>query len=123
MQPTAVPVVLGLHAREHVWSLVARNAQGDVVAHLPWAQVLQYEQHIRKNTWQLVQQDHMRFHAALKLAIDDPVVKERYFTTPLALASLATRQQPQQLPQQQRPQQQLALPDRPQKQARKDGAD
>ena len=33
---------------DHVWNLVARDANGDSVAHPPWAQVLAYERAVRK---------------------------------------------------------------------------
>ena len=74
---------------EFVWGLVGRDAQGHTVATPSWLQVLAYEHAVRKHAWKLVALAGRRFSDALQEAWKDPVVKERNFTTPLALSALA----------------------------------
>ena len=73
------------------WNLVARSQAGEAVAHPAWGRVLSYEMAIRKKAWQLVQRDSLPFGEALKAAYSDPLTKERHFTTPLALTTVARR--------------------------------
>ena len=78
---------------DHVWNLVAKDSNGDSVAHPPWAQVLAYEQAIRKKAWQLVQRDKLAFPDALKKGYTDTLVKDRHFTTPLTLYTLVRKRE------------------------------
>ena len=53
----------------------------------PWTLLMSYELEIRRKMAELMSEGTL-MGTALKLAAKDPVVKERYFTTPLALASV-----------------------------------
>ena len=66
---------------EYVMGLSARDAQGSIVAAPSWNLVLSYEQAIRTQAFKLMLQG-VRLTKALKQAMEDPVVKERSFTTP-----------------------------------------
>jgi hypothetical protein len=70
------------------YNLSGRDAEGHVVATPAWAQLLVYELQIRKKAWYLVNEGKA-FKDALVEAWKDPVVKERFFTTPVAMASAA----------------------------------
>jgi len=69
----------------NVLGLVARSADGSVLSGPAWPAVLAYEQEIRVQTYRLI---HLgdTLADALRKAWQDPVVKERSFTTPLAFA-------------------------------------
>ena len=56
-----------------------------------WAQLLIYEYQVRKKAWWLVQSSNETFANGLRSAWKDPVVKERYLTTPVALAGVPTK--------------------------------
>ena len=71
----------------HCYGLSARNAYGEVMASPPWSLLLAYELEIRRKMLELMS-DGTPMRAAMRSAWKDPVVKERYFTTPLALASV-----------------------------------
>jgi hypothetical protein len=74
---------------DFVFNLMARNPAGEPVSAPAWSQVLHYELSIRKHAWKLVEDKSLTFAAALKAAMNDPTVKERHFTTPLALQAAA----------------------------------
>ena len=74
---------------DHCFYLQGRSAEGFAIAGPSWAQLLIYEFQIRKKMWQLVQNNGYEVKDALRLAWQDPVVKERYFTTPIALSTSA----------------------------------
>ena len=73
---------------DDILGLEARNDRHEVVARPSLMQVMSYDYRVRKKFV-----DHLNIGmdvaAALKKAMDDPVVKERYFTTPTAAAALA----------------------------------
>lgn len=77
---------------EHVFGLHAKDAEGLTVAAPSFKLVLSYERAIRKDAMKRVNQDGTTLLRALKQAWTDATVKERYFTTPLAL--LAKRPAP-----------------------------
>ena len=80
---------------EHCYGMVAKSAEGFTVATPPWALVVAYEHAIRKKACQLLNDGSQpTFIQALRVAMSDPVVKERNFTTPLALSSSRTRSDP-----------------------------
>jgi len=78
---------------EHVHGLAAKNSYGLPVAGPTWTLLLAYEQAIRTKAVQLVRKG-ASFKEALKKAWEDPVVKERHFTTPLCLESVPKRPWP-----------------------------
>ena len=70
---------------EYVYGLVAKDADGNTVASPPWNLVLSYEKASRKQAAKLVNNEGKPWPVALKSAWKDSTVKERHFTTPLAL--------------------------------------
>ena len=72
---------------EHVLGLQAKDMAGDSVAKPPWHLVMSYEHAIRKAATRIVNESScaIPFSDALVQAWNDPTVKERNFTTPLAL--------------------------------------
>ena len=74
----------------HVYKLNARDEYGSVVAAPPWSLILSYEHEIRRKMVKLMGEG-VPLATALKRAWTDPVVKERYFTTPLALGATARK--------------------------------
>ena len=77
---------------EHCYGMVAKNADGHTIATPPWGLIVAYEHAIRKKacSW-LNDGTHPTFTQALMAATLDPVVKERNFTTPLALSAARSR--------------------------------
>ena len=67
---------------EYVMGLCAKDAAGNSLAHPPWSLVISYEHAIRNKAISLVKKGAL-LKDALKQAWEDPVTKERYFTTPL----------------------------------------
>jgi hypothetical protein len=67
-----------------VYKLAAVNSQGEEISWPRWTQLLQYEHAIRSAAMKRVQ-GGVPLGEALRAAWNDPVVKERYFTTPIAL--------------------------------------
>ena len=61
-----------------------------------WALILSYEHALRKRMVYYVQKGHT-VKTALKAAQDDPVTKERYFTTPLRVKSVSRKRPPPQV--------------------------
>ena len=76
---------------EHVMGLCAKDSAGNSTAYPPWALVISYEHAIRNKAISLVKKGAL-LKDALKQAWEDPVTKERYFTTPLCLE--ANRKRP-----------------------------
>jgi len=72
---------------EHCYGMLGKTAEGFVVSGPSWSQLLVYEFQVRRKAWYLVQHDNLPFCDALKQAWRDPVVKERYLTTPVALSA------------------------------------
>jgi hypothetical protein len=72
---------------EHVLGLQAKDMVGESVAKPPWHLVMSYEHAIRKAATKIVNESGctIAFADALTQAWNDPTVKERNFTTPLAL--------------------------------------
>ena len=71
---------------KHVWGLVARDADGNTISTPSWRLVMAYEKEIRVEAMRLVKAG-TPLVSALPQAWIDPVVKERHFTTPLALSA------------------------------------
>eukprot|EP00435_Cladocopium_sp_Y103_P074484 s15_g49.t1 len=72
---------------DHVYGLHARDAEGLTLAAPPFSLVLSYEKAVRKEAAKRMNQEGTPFPAALRAAWRDPLTKERYFTTPLALVA------------------------------------
>ena len=96
MQPNAAPLqgitpqdwqtYLDYLLGPYVHRLHARDEYGNVSSSPPWSLLLSYEQEIRRKMVRLMVENGTVIKDALKAAYNDPVVKERYFTTPLAIA-------------------------------------
>ena len=76
---------------EFVLGLCAMDSGGLSFAFPPWPLIISYDHAIRSKAMALVRKG-ATFKDALKLAWEDPVVKERHFTTPLCLESGRKRQ-------------------------------
>ena len=70
---------------EYVFGLSAKDVDGNVVATPPWSLVLSYEHAVRKQAVKLVNTEGKPWVVSLKIAWKDATIKERNFTTPLAL--------------------------------------
>ena len=72
---------------EHVLGLQAKDMTGESVAKPPWHLVMSYEHAVRKAATRVVNESGCTttFADALVQSWNDPTVKERNFTTPLAL--------------------------------------
>lgn len=77
---------------EHVWQLLAKDADGNPIASPAWGLVLKYEFAIRKKAYRSMQETGRTFAVCLREAWLDPLVKERSFTTPMAIAAATGRQ-------------------------------
>ena len=91
LNPQDIEDFLGYLLGEHVWLLTGRAADGSTVATPSWSQLLVYEAAIRRRAFSRMMTDNLTFKEALKESYKDPVTKERYFTTPLALAATNKR--------------------------------
>ena len=91
LSPQDIEDYLSFLLGEFVWGLTGKTAEGLTVSAPAWGQLLVYEQQIRKRMYNLMMEGTPAVDA-LKAAFKDPVVKERYFTTPTALS--ATTRQP-----------------------------
>ena len=69
---------------EHVFGLKATMRSGEVLGSPPWDLTLSYEHEIRVTACKHVMKGQTLEHG-LRTAWADPVVKERYFSTPLGL--------------------------------------
>ena len=72
---------------EYVYGLHARDPEGSTIAVPPWTLVLAYEKAVRKQAMKLATTYGTPIPVALKEAWRDATVKERNFTTALALYS------------------------------------
>lgn len=72
---------------QHVWGLAAKNASGHELASPTWNLLLNYEHEIRAHACSLLCEGDMSWDKALRMAWMDTTVKDRYFVTPLQLAS------------------------------------
>ncbi|CAK9072609.1 unnamed protein product, partial [Durusdinium trenchii] len=70
---------------DYVYGLSAKDAEGQTFAAPPWKLVIAYEKAIRKQAVKLTNTEGKPLTVALKMAWKDATVKERNFTTPLAL--------------------------------------
>ena len=75
---------------DYCYGLRSSEDSGSLIP--PWTLVLQYEHAIRKHAYKVIATAGYTFGAALVHAYKEPSVKERNFTTPLALH--AKRPQP-----------------------------
>jgi len=75
---------------EHCFAMQGKTAEGYVITGPSWNQLLVYEFQVRRKAWHIVQHDGVAFKDALRQSWKDPVVKERYLTTPVALAASTT---------------------------------
>ena len=78
---------------EHCFYMQGKTAEGFVINGPSWQQLLVYELQVRKKAWSLVQNTGCTFEAALRAAWKDPVVKERFLTTPVALSASSAPKQ------------------------------
>ena len=69
---------------EHVLGLTAKDSGNRSFAAPPWPLILSYEHAVRSKAMMLIRKGST-FKDALKAAWEDPIVKERHFTTPLCL--------------------------------------
>jgi hypothetical protein len=77
---------------DHCYNMVAKSSEGYTIAAPPWALIVSYEHALRKKAMQFLNEgSSTTFVDALKRAVSDTVVKERYFTTPLALSASRPR--------------------------------
>ena len=72
---------------EHVYGLVGKSSEGFTVSAPSWNQILVYEHNIRKKAFDRMQLYNENLALALKTAWQDPITKERFLTTPMALSS------------------------------------
>lgn len=66
---------------DHVWGLKAKNKDGEVVSSPDFGLVLAYDYQMRRSVTKQVNEG-VAMAAALKIAMGDTVIKERYFITP-----------------------------------------
>jgi hypothetical protein len=76
---------------DFVWLLIAKDAEGNTVSCPSWHQLLSYEYQIRKKCYSLMSSTAATFSDCLKTAWNDPIIKERFFTTPLAYSATAPK--------------------------------
>ena len=77
---------------DHVAGLACHGADGGFISGPSWPLILSYEHAIRKRMVRYVDKGKT-IKEALKAAQEDPVTKERYFTTPLCVEG-ASRKRP-----------------------------
>ena len=75
---------------EFCFKLVAKDFMGTEVSSPRWAQLLQYEHAIRVQAMKYIMAGN-DFTKSLRMAWTDPVVKERYFTTPVAMQAMSSK--------------------------------
>jgi hypothetical protein len=80
---------------EYVLGMLTKDGLGRVINNPAWHLLIGYEHAIRVKTAYLIRTKGMAFRDALRVAWDDSVTKERYFSTPLAM-DMVTRRAPQQ---------------------------
>ena len=74
----------------YVHKLYARDAYGAISSEPPWNLLLSYELEIRRKMVDIMAKGST-IDSALPAAYKDSLIKERYFTTPLALGSALKR--------------------------------
>lgn len=79
---------------EHCYYMQGKTAEGYVISGPSWNQLLVYEFQVRRKAWSLIQSTGSTFEAALRAAWKDPVVKERFLTTPVALSAAGGGKRP-----------------------------
>jgi hypothetical protein len=89
LTPQTFQAYLSYLLGDFVWQLTGKSSEGMTVAKPSWQQLLIYELEIRKKTWRTVYTSGATFAQALESTWKCPVTKERYFTTPVALAALS----------------------------------
>ena len=72
---------------DQVWAMFAQDEQGHTIASPNWRLVLQYEFNLRKRAYREMCEDGTPFATALRNAWDDVLTRNRFFITPLAIAS------------------------------------
>ena len=70
---------------DYVYGLCAKDAEGQTFAAPPWKLIIAYEKAIRKQAVKITNTEGKPLTVALKMAWKDATIKERNFTTPLAL--------------------------------------
>ncbi len=75
---------------EFVLKLTARGASGAAISAPSWALLLSYEHAMRKKAFTSIRKG-LTFKEALRAAMEGPVTKERYFTTPMCLEATAQK--------------------------------
>jgi hypothetical protein len=78
---------------EHVSGLCSKDPEGNVLHRPSFTLLLAYDLKIRAKAFELVDEGK-DFKAAMETARLDPVTKERYFTTPLAIDSRSSGSRP-----------------------------
>jgi hypothetical protein len=73
---------------DYVWKLAAHGAGGTLLSSPSWSLLLSYEHAIRKKMVSLVKKGQT-VKDALRAAMEDPVTKERFFTTPLCVEAVS----------------------------------
>ena len=78
---------------EDVWGVEARDGSGNIVALPSWLTLLGYEFQLRKKACKLVNNsdEGLTLAAALKTVRASTELRERYFTTPMAVSAKAER--------------------------------
>lgn len=72
---------------DQVWAMVAQDENGHTIASPNWRLVLQYEFNLRKKAYREMCEQGTPFVLALREAWDDVLTRNRFFVTPLAIAS------------------------------------
>jgi hypothetical protein len=72
---------------EFVYGMCGRDGRGEPLASPSWSLVISYEHAVRSKAMSLVRKGST-FADALRAAWEDPLVKERFLNTPLALESV-----------------------------------
>ena len=70
---------------DYVYKLFAKDEFGRTVGGPSWSLILSYEHEIRREAVRATEKGKP-YHQTLRAAWEDPVLKERFFTTPMALA-------------------------------------
>jgi hypothetical protein len=87
LTPQHIENYLGYLLGDYCFGLTGRCSTGETVSAPSWAQLLLYENQIRKTMYGLMMEESIPAPVALQQAWKDPVVKERHFTTPVALSA------------------------------------
>ena len=91
MTPQAMNQYLAYLLGDFVYNLVGRSSEGFTVLAPTWGQLLVYEHEIRRKAWTLVSRGtEPTWASALAAACLCSTTKERFFTTPMALAATSS---------------------------------